>query len=43
MLVARQDVPNGGYLRGHAKAQVALRDGSTCSLRSGLAEFAAAD
>jgi hypothetical protein len=33
----------GGYLRGHTKAQVALRDGLTGSLRPGLAEFAAAD
>ncbi len=33
--------PNGGYLRGHARDQVALRDGLTGSLRPGLAEFAA--
>ena len=35
--------PNGGYLSGHAKAQVTLRDRLFVSLRPRLAEFAAAD
>ena len=36
-------VQNGGYLSGHAKTQVTLRDRLFVSLRPRLAEFAAAD
>ena len=40
---AQPSIPNGGYLRGCAKTEVALRDELSLSLRPRPAEFAAAD